>query len=244
VEPAIASDLAQRLREANAAELVFLLRGSAAQLGAADACQMLRNPFAGREVIEWLASEKPELFSTYALGKEVALHPHAPEILALRLIQGLFWQDLLRLVADVRLRPTLRRSAELRLIERLPAMAVGEKAVLARQASIGLLAVVRHDHNARVIEALLENPRLTEGVLLPLAASAEATPAALHAIASSARWGVRHVVRVALSRNPHLPVADALALLPGLTRAELRAVSADLRLAAMVRQRARLLLGE
>jgi len=51
----------------------------------------------------------------------LVLHPRAPRLLALRLVSGLYWADLVRVGTDARLHPTVRRAADQRLVERLPA---------------------------------------------------------------------------------------------------------------------------
>jgi len=160
------------------------------------------------------------------------------------LISGLFWQDLVRVGLDTRIRPLVRRAADQRLGDRLSELAIGEKVVIARSASVSVVQRLRHDPNPRVIAAMLENPRLTESALLPLASSDTAIPAVLEVLARDQRFGARYTLRQALSRNPRLPVQAALANLVGLRKVELAAVASDPRLASQVRQRARLLLGE
>lgn len=235
--------LGRRLREAEREILLALLREHAETLGAADARQGLRNPFADAEAIEIILNA-PRLRGAYDVRRDIALHPRSPELVALTLIPGLFWQDLMRLGLDTRLRPLVRRAADQRLVDRLPELAVGEKVALARGGSPAVLVRLRHDPSPRVIAALLENPRLTEAVLLPLASSDTAAPAVLETLAKDQRFGARYVVRQTLSRNPRLPVQAALHNLVGLRKVDLGAVATDPRLPALVRQRARLLLGE
>jgi hypothetical protein len=103
---------------------------------------------------------------------------------------------------------------------------------------------LRHDPNPRVMAALLDNPRLTEGTLAPLLHSATTAPAILEVVMQDRRWGVRYGLRLAVARNPAAREGTVLPLLPSLRKADLRAVAADPKLSAGVRQRARLLLGE
>ncbi len=145
---------------------------------------------------------------------------------------------------DTRLHPRLRRTAEQYLITRVPELAVGEKVSIARRASPGLLAHLRHDPSPRVIAAMLDNPRLTEDILAPVAHGAATPGPVLSLIAADRRWGVRYGLQVALARNPGTPLAASLKLLPLLRKSELKAVASDPRLAEAVRLRARVLLGE
>lgn len=236
-------ELAARLREAGSGELLALVREHLARLDPPAAKAVLRNPYATAEIVEEIASQ-PRLLSFYEVRREIAMHPRTPEVLAQRMIQGLFWRDLSLLGADTRLHPRLRRSADQLLIARLPELAVGEKVTMARRAGPGLLAHLRHDPSPRVIGALLDNPRLTEDILAPVAHSATTPGPVLALIAADRRWGLRYGLQVAICRNPRTPLATSLRLLPLLRKSELKAVASDPRLAEAVRQRARLLLGE
>lgn len=234
--------LGTRLREADADEVLDLLRRHAAELDPAAARQALRNPFLGTEAIELLAAQA-RLLPAYEIKRSIARHPKAPEILALRFVPSLFWRDLMELGIDTRVRPTVRRAADRMLAARLPALAAGEKAAIARRASPRLLGRLRHDPDLRVVRALMENPRATEGMLLPLLAHDDTRPEVLQAIARSRRWGNRYEVRLALARHPRTPLATALGLLPYLRKADLRRIAGENRVPAAVRRRAEVLLG-
>jgi hypothetical protein len=236
-------ELAGRLREAASEELLALVREHLARLDPPLVKAVLHNPYATAEVVDAIASQ-PRLLSFYEVRRDIALNPRTPEILAQRLIPGLFWRDLSALGADTRLHPRLRRSADQMLATRLPELAVGEMVTMARRAGPGLLAQLRHDPSPRVIGAMLDNPRLTEDILAPVVHSATTPGPVLALIAADRRWGLRHGLQVAICRNPGTPLATALRLLPSLRKSELKAVTSDPRLAEAVRQRARLLLGE
>lgn len=235
-------DLGERLRAANEEELAGLIGERLDDIGPREARQALRNPFLTPALIEALLGA-PELAAAYELRRDAAFDPRTPRLLALRLVGGLHWADLARLGTDTRLHPVVRRAADLRLVERLPGLAVGERMAVARGASPAVIAAVRQDPTPRVIGALLDNPRLTEGLLMPLAASDRASPHVLARLAASPRWGSRATIRYALCRNPATPLPAALALLPMLARRELEAVAADARLLLPLRRRAQLLSG-
>jgi hypothetical protein len=236
-------DVERRLLEAGTEELLALVRELGGELSPAAARQALRNPYVSAEVIAEVAAQ-PRLVSYYEVRRDLARCRVTPEPLALQLVAGLYWADLLAIGLDARLHPRLRRAADQFLLARLPGMSVGEKVALARRANPAVLAVLRHDPTPRVIAALLDNPRLTEGTLAPVVA-AERTPApVLELIAADRRWGVRYPVRLALARNPATAPATALRQLAALRKPDLRAVASDPRLAEPLRRRARLLLGD
>lgn len=236
-------DLERRLREAEADELHALLHRYAPELDSRLAVQALRNPFLGREGIETLA-DQGRLLAAYEVKRLLALHPRSPEPLALRFVPSLFWRDLLEVGVDMRVRPTVRRAADRRLMSRLSGLATGEKVAIARRASRRVLERLRRDPSPRVIGALLENPRMTEGVIVPLVADADAQPKVLELVARNRRWGVRYEVRFALCTNPRTPVQTVLPMLPMLRKRDLRTVSREMRLPMPVRRRAKVLLGD
>jgi len=239
--PDLQQDLHRRLREAAAEELAALVDGHAEELEPPAVRQALRNPHCSAEVIERLAAER-RLVAFYEVQRDLALHPRTPEVLAARFVPGLYWRDLMDLGLDARLRPTLRRLADLHLGTRLPRLAVGEKISLARRAGTGVLTQLRHDPSPRVVAALLDNPRMTEGILAPVAQSARTPPPILELIAADRRWGVRYPLRLALARNPVTPVDTAWRIVGTLRKTDLKAVAADPRLPEPVRRRARVLL--
>ncbi|HEX2163454.1 MAG TPA: hypothetical protein VHM02_05855 [Thermoanaerobaculia bacterium] len=241
-EPA-ARPLRHRLREAGGEELAALLAAGGEPWSPEEALAALANPHLDGRGVERLAARAP-LGASREVARAVALHPRAPEALARRLLPGLPWRDLVAAGRDVRLAPVVRRAADLLLAERLPGLSAGERTSIARGAGPGLVARFRDEADPRVVAALLDNPRLTEGALLPMISRQRAAPAALAAVAADRRWGVRAEVRRALARNPATPVAVALRLLPHLAKADLSALARDLRLAPAVRRRAMVLAGE
>lgn len=237
---AVPEDLALRLREAGRTELEELVERHLQELDPALVRQLLRNPFVTTALIGRLA-EQASLVAAYEFRRDLAAHPSTPQILAFRFLAGLHWPDLVRVGGDSRLHPLVRRAAERRLVERLPGLALGEKMSIARSASLGVVAELRFDPSPRVIAALLDNPRLTEGALAPLLASERALAPVLAVIAAHPRWGCRYPIRVALARNPRTPVTAVLPLLSALKKPDLMSVASDHRLSAPVRQRAQLL---
>ena len=125
----------------------------------------------------------------------------------------------------------------------LPALALSERMAIARGGGPGVIERLRSDSDPKVIAALLENPRLTEALLAPMASS-ESTPGVVLAlVAATERWANRYSLRLAIAGNPGTPVEVALGLLPGLQKRDLEQVGSDRRLQPAVRRRADLLRG-
>jgi hypothetical protein len=151
----------------------------------------------------------------------LAAHRRTPRHEALSLVGTLYWKDLARLSADARVHPEVRRAADRDLTRRLPEMALSERVDLARSAGRGILLRLRFDPEVRVLQAVLDNRFATEMDLVQVAARVETPPAVLEAIAAHPRWGLRPALRSALVRNPSLPRAVALSLLPRASASDL-----------------------
>ena len=109
---------------------------------------------------------------------------------------------------------------------------------IARRASPDVLARLRTDPSLYVIKALLQNPRLTEAVLLPAVASESTLPRVLDLVAAEPRWGTRYEIRLALSRNPRSPFRVILEILPSLRRQDLLTVASQESHSSVIRRRA------
>lgn len=103
-------------------------------------------------------------------------------------------------------------------------LSLGERKSVARTRDRALLLRVLRDPHPDVIRILLGNPHLTETDVIRLCAQRPIHADVLREVCCSARWVVRHGVRVALAKNPYLALPLALRLVPQLGATELRAI--------------------
>lgn len=96
--------------------------------------------------------------------------------------------------------------------------------------------------NAAVVRELLRNARLTEDVVVRIAARRPARPEPLVEIWRSDRWTTRPAVRRALAFNPYLPVDVGARIVPLLSRAELIELSKDSSVHPSLKEQATVLL--
>ena len=221
-EPSI---FTRELRRANGRRLLELVRDHLRAFTLREVRQTLLNPHVTAEVIDEILLAR-HLQAVYAFKAAVARHPRTRETSALRIIPNLFWRDLMEIGLDPRIHPAVRRSAEKYLVQRLARLTVGEKINLARRAGPDVLAHLLDDPHIPVLRALLENPRLTEAALLPLANRHSASPRNLRVLARDPRWGRCYEIRAALARNPATPYQELFEILPDLHREDLEAVAA------------------
>jgi len=143
-------------------------------------------------------------------------------------------------LADAMAEATVERGDEGQ--ERIPdfgkgrPLSLGERKSVARARDRQLLARVLRDPHPDVIRILLGNPHLTGREVVRLAARRPVHGDILREICRSARWMVRYAVRVALVKNPYLPLALGLRLVPQLNACDQRVVVDSPELAVRLRE--------
>lgn len=103
-------------------------------------------------------------------------------------------------------------------------LSLGERKSLARRSDRDMLERLLLDPHPDVIHRLLVNPRVTEELVVRLAARRPVSPSVLAEIARAPRWAGRPRVRLALILNPSLAEDIAIRLVSLLLRQELQLV--------------------
>ncbi|MEM1182894.1 MAG: hypothetical protein AAGM22_31410 [Acidobacteriota bacterium] len=196
--------LLHRLRRAPTRQLLQLVDENGRDFTLRELRQALLNPYIDGEVLQVLGGHR-KLMATREAKSAVARHRRTPEPVAMRLIPHLFWRDLTEITLDLRIRAPVRRVAERYLVQRLQRLAEGEKVNLARRSVDAVAVRLLSEGQPRVVDAGLENPRLSEKALLDVVTSERASPRLLDRIAHHPRWGSRYEVQAALCQNPKAP---------------------------------------
>lgn len=119
---------------------------------------------------------------------------------------------------------------------RLATWSLGHKKALARRLSDpDLLARLAAEGEPAVVRELLRNPRLTEEVVVRIAARRPCRPETLRCLHDDRRWRTRPAVARAIARNPYAEPALVAKLLPRLPPRELSEVAGDGVLHGLVR---------
>jgi hypothetical protein len=198
---------------------------------------LLRNPAITPEIVHGVY-ERFEWASSYKIQFAIVSCAKTPPTLGLRLLNVLFWRDLIKVIDNFRLNPRLRIAAEGRVRERIPDLTLGEKKTLARTAPRALIPVIKQERDHEVFSALLQNPKLVEEDLVQLI-NLELTPAPiLRIIGNERRWSCRYTIRLALVRNPRTPLPISLGLVSKLQKPDLRLIAASTAGAELVRRAA------
>jgi hypothetical protein len=140
----------------------------------------------------------------------IAAHARTPRRIALRLIREIYTFELMKFALTPTAAADLKRIADELLISRLAGITLGERITLARRSSERVAGALLLDREMRVWQTALENPRLTEVVLVRALQRTGGSSAFVEAVSHHAKWSVRSEVQIALLRNAHTPLAAAI----------------------------------
>jgi hypothetical protein len=176
------------------------------------------------EVIEQLAKNTNALKSR-KVKIALASHPHTPRHVSVPLARQFYTFDLMKVALSPTVPADVKVAVDDVLISRLKTVTIGERLTLARRASGRVAAALLLDveiigtklidaktvaRETRVMQAALENQRLTEALVINSVLRPAASAALVHAVAQHAKWSPRREIRAALLRTKHLSLARAL----------------------------------
>jgi hypothetical protein len=176
-----------------------------------------------------------------ALGLEAAQIPYADELRRLAQVQDL--PAVADLFADGPARQEMDADAAAKADARAFSQTLGhlkQQARLTRDPD--LLARLVTVSNPSVVRNALINPRLTEALVVRMAARRPARPEPLVEIWKSTRWSARHAVRRALVFNPYLPPEVGAKIVPLLNSTDLAELAGDSSVHPSLREQAARLL--
>jgi hypothetical protein len=187
------------------------------------------------EVLEQLA-KNAKVLKSRKVKIALASHPHTPRHVSVPLARQFYTFDLMKLALSPRVPADVKVAVDDVLISRLKTVTTGERLTLARRASGRVAAALLLDiesmdgkiknrkiiagkinhaeavaRQIRVMQTALENPRLTEALVISSVLRPAASAALVHAVARHEKWSPRREVRAALLRTAHLSLARALA---------------------------------
>lgn len=177
-------------------------------------------------VVEELLNHRA-VTSSYAVKLALTKHPKTPLRAALKQLKFLYLFDLVSVCLQTGVRAEVKRASEELILAQVSKLAVGQRITLAKRGQARLAASLLKGENLQIIQAVLDNPYLTEAVLLPVLNRPDCSPRIVELIASHPKWGLRYDIRLAFLRHSSLSVARALAILPGPKPEDAKAISQD-----------------
>jgi len=198
------------------------------------ALALLKQPHLAVEVIEQIA-RNGETLKYRRVRLALVQHPRTPRHLSLPLIRQLYTFDLMQVSLTPTTPADLKRVADEALCMRMETISSGERLGLAHRASGLVAAVLLMDSEARVVHAALENPRLTEPLVIKAVVSLKTPAHSIAAVCHHPLWSARREVRIALLRSDKTPMAKAVEFARGLPPALLREILHNSRLPQQVK---------
>lgn len=141
----------------------------------------------------------------------IASHQRAPRHVSLPLTRYLYTFDLVKIALLPTVPADVKIAVDETIISRLQQISEGERLTLAKQASGRVAGALLLDRQERVVQAALQNPKMTEAILIKALANRGATAAMVGLVCNDRQWSLRRDVRLALLRNQHTPLAQAIA---------------------------------
>lgn len=140
----------------------------------------------------------------------IVQHLRTPRHVSLPMLRLLYTFDLMQVALTPVVAADVKRAAEEVLLAKLDTISSGEKLTLARRASGRIAAELLVDKEARVMQAALDNPRLTEVSVARVLASTKTSSALVETACHHPKWSRAREIRIALLRNEKTPLARAL----------------------------------
>jgi|SRR5581483_1358329 len=170
-------------------------------------------------------------------------HARAPRHVVLRLLRRLFAFELMEVALSPTAPPDLKLVAEQLLIDKLEAISLGERINMARRASAGIASGLLLQDERAVIEAALQNPRMTEGSVVKALSAAKNPTTLIAIVVEHAKWSLRREIQLAVLRRPETPEPIVMRIARALPRPVIYELLKELRLPERKAELQRCLLG-
>jgi hypothetical protein len=199
--------LAERAQSRDPEELLAVASGHA--LSEEIALALLTRRDLPPNVIEAI-SKNPAVTKNRKVNLAIASHPRAPRHVSLPLTRYLYTFDLVKIALLPAVPADVKVAVDETIISRLEQISEGERLTLAKQASGRVAGALLLDRQERIVQAALNNPKMTEAIVIKALGDREATAAMVRLVCSHSQWSVRRDIRLALLRNQHTPLAQAI----------------------------------
>jgi len=134
-------------------------------------------------------------------------HLKTPRYVSLSLLRQLFTFDLMKAALTPAIAGDIKAAAEEILIKRLESLSLGERISLARRASARVAGTLLLDPEVRVIQTALQNPRLTEDLVIKSLTMQGSSATLVRSLCQHPKWSLQREIRIALLRNEKTPVS-------------------------------------
>lgn len=178
------------------------------------------------DILEMIGKDK-RWAESYPIRLALAKNPKTPLSISVSIARYLRLFDLAEISRSRFLPPVFRRKIEAIIIEKVPTMELGIKKSLAKIVSGDVLQKMILDGYPEVVKLCLSNPYLLESHLYKVISRKNTTPGTIRTIAEHANWSSRYMIKLALIRNEHTPLALSVRFLAALKIMDLRELYND-----------------
>ncbi len=140
----------------------------------------------------------------------VVRHPNTPRHISVPWLRQLYTFDLMQVALTPITPADVKKAADEVLAAKLGSIAPGERLSLAKRGSTRIAGELIVDKEPRIMQAALENGRLTEAIVIKALARHDAPAPFVEAVSHHPKWSLRREVRIALLRSDKTPLARAL----------------------------------
>ncbi len=183
-----------------------------------------------------LIAEQRVLSAQHNIQLALLRNPKTPPQVGLPIVKFLFPFEIMALCLLPTIPTEVKQAAEGLLISQLPKLAIGQKINLARRGPVGVVKQLLVGDNSSIFQAALNNPYMTEEILIQTLNKPQCTGGIVTAIATHSKWSIRYPLRAALVRHPLISLPLALRFLPEMRPADFRELGNDPRLNPEVRR--------
>lgn len=194
---------------------------------------LARRDLAG-PVVEALV-KNPSIMKHRKVVTAIVGHLRTPRHVSMPMVRTLYVFELMQVALTPAVAPDIKRAAEDQIVLRLETISLGERLTLAKQGSNRVAEALLCDPEARIVEAALLNPRMTEASVVKGLARDEAPPHFIEQACRHPKWSLRREVQLALLKSEHTPLARVLAFVQAFSTQSLRDILKHSRLPANVK---------
>ena len=162
-------------------------------------------------------------------------HPRTPRHVSLPMVRSLYVFELMQVALTPAVAPDIKRAAEDQIVLRLETISAGERLTLAKQGSNRVAEALLCDPEARIVQAALLNPRMTEASVVQSLGKDKAPVHFIEQACRHPKWSLRREVQLALLKSEHTPLARVLAFIQAFSTHTLRDILKHSRLPATVK---------
>ena len=184
--------------------------------------------------LEHLAKH-PTLKKSRKVQLALVTHPHTPRFISLPLLRHLHTFELMRVALTPAVVADVKAAANETILNRRETISPGERLTLAKRGAGRLAGALLLDSEPRVVEAALENPQLTEALVVKALMKDRAPQALAEVICGHPKWSLRVEVQRALLRHPGTPLGRVLVFARSLPTEALREIMRQSQLSENVR---------